>query len=342
MLAKNSVRRLVMLAAPILVAATAAHAASCPSLLGPGLHTVVVHGGGADRPMALLVPAGAKPGKALALVFDLHGSGSNGEAEALSTGLRDLADDRNFLVAHPDGAVSAADHPDQHFWNIPGVPLVTGAAVPPGTGDDVQFINDAIDAVAAETCVDPRRIYVTGMSGGARMTSLVACRLAARIAAVAPVAGLRAGLPGNGGDRAPSPEACQPSRPVPVVTFHGRDDPVNPYAGGGQPYWGYGVPVALRRWAEIDGCDPVPKVKRVSGHVVLEKYKDCGGEADVLLYRTEATAAEGGGHVWPGGQRPRDLPAGADPAAAARFNTGHEINASKLIWEFFDQHRLPR
>jgi polyhydroxybutyrate depolymerase len=324
------------------VAARVALADACPFLLGPGLHTVVVRSGGAERPMALLVPAGAKPGKPLALVFDLHGSGSNGEGEAVSTRLRDLADREDFLVAHPDGGVTAAGHPDQHYWNIPGVPLVTGAAVPPGTGDDVQFIGDAIDAVARATCVDPRRVYVTGMSGGARMASLLACRLADRIAAVAPVAGLRAGLPGSGPDQAPSPADCQPVRPMPVVTFHGSDDPVNPYAGGGSPYWGYAVPVALRRWVQIDGCDPSPKVKQVAKHVVLERYKGCKGDADVLLYRTEARASEGGGHVWPGGQAPRDLPAGTDPAVAAGFNPGHEIDASRLIWDFFKDHRLPR
>ncbi len=330
------------LATALSIGARAALADACPFLLGPGLHTVVVRSGGTDRPMALLVPVGAKPGKPLALVFDLHGSGSNGEGEALSTRLRDLADREDFIVAHPDGAISAAGHPDQHFWNIPGVPLVTGAAVPPGTADDVRFIADAIDAVARSTCVDPRRVYVAGMSGGARMASLLACRLADRIAAVAPVGGLRAGLPGDGPDKAPSPADCQPSRPVPVVAFHGSDDPVNPYAGGGSPYWGYAVPVALRRWVQIDGCDPSPKVKRVSKHVVLERYKGCKDDSAVWLYRTEARADEGGGHVWPGGQAPRDLPPGIDPAVAAGFNTGREIDASELLWEFFRDHRLPR
>ena len=204
-----------LLAAHLLAAPAAALADGCPFLLGPGLHTVVVHSGGAERPMAVLVPLGAREGKPLALVFDLHGSGSNGEQQALSSGLRDLADREDFVVAHPDGAVTAPGHPEQHFWNIPGVPLIGGAAVPPGTADDVQFISDAIDAVAAATCVDARRVYVTGMSGGARMTSLLACRLAQRIAAVAPVAGLRAGPPGTGADAAPAPEGCQPSRPVP-------------------------------------------------------------------------------------------------------------------------------
>jgi poly(3-hydroxybutyrate) depolymerase len=59
------------------------------------------------------------------------------------------------------------------------------------------------------------------------------------------------------------------------------------------------------------------------------------------LYRTEAPAAEGGGHVWPGGKPPRVLPPGMDAAAAARLETGHEINATKLIWDFFADHRLP-
>jgi poly(3-hydroxybutyrate) depolymerase len=54
----------------------------------------------------------------------------------------------------------------------------------------------------------------------------------------------------------------------------------------------------------------------------------------VVLYRTEATRAEGGGHVWPGGAAPGSGPVvpGAD--------TGHEVDASRIIWTFFSQHRL--
>lgn len=297
-----------------------AAAASCPTL-GPGLHTVAVRSGGVDRPLALLVPANARPGQSLPLVFDLHGSGGSGERQALVSRLRDLADRKDFLVANPDGAVTLAGKPDEHYWNIPGAPLVNGAAVPAGTPDDVQYVRDAIDAIAAATCLDRRRVYATGLSGGGRMASLLACQLADRIAAVAPVAGLRAGLPGTGADHAPAAASCTPSRPVPILTFHGTGDPVNPYAGGGAAYWGYGVPVALARWLQIDGCRP-DKVKRSAPapHVVEERYTKCSDDAEVVLYRTEAGEDQGGGHVWP----------------------TQPFDATPLVWDFLSEHRLPR
>jgi len=69
-------------------------------------------------------------------------------------------------------------------------------------------------------CVNEQRVYVTGLSDGAFMTSAVACEYANRVAAVAPVAGIQ--------DIA----GCRPARPVPVVTFHGTADPFVAFNGG--------------------------------------------------------------------------------------------------------------
>ncbi len=311
---------LFLLALAVPFAGGRALAADCPTLL-PGLHTIPVHSGGVDRPLVLLVPANVRAGRELPLVFDLHGSRANGEQQALVSRFRDLADEKDFLVANPDGAVTLPGKPDEHYWNIPGTILVNGAAVPNGTPDDVQYISDAIDGIAASTCVDRRRVYATGLSGGGRMASLLACQLPDRIAAIAPVAGLRAGLPGPGPDAAPPPGGCAPKRPVPVITFHGTGDPVNPYAGGGAAYWGYGVQAAIDRWVAINGCR-ADKVKRSrpAPHVVEEQYAKCRDDAEVVLYRTEASDDAGGGHIWP-----------TQPLAA-----------TPLAWEFLSRFRLPK
>ena len=305
-----------------------AWAAPCSLDLAPGMHRIEVASGGQTRTVPLFVPAAARRGGPLPLVFDLHGSAGNGEIQAAGTGLRSLGELRGFMVANPDGAVTLPAAPDLHYWNIPGAPLINGAAVPEGTADDVQFISDTIDAIARQTCVDLRRIYVTGMSGGARMTSLLACRLSLRIAAVAPVAGLRAGLPGPGPDHGPLPGSCQPQRGVPIVTFHGMDDSVNPFEGAGGAYWGYGVPVALQAWSAFNHCSGTTQRRSITPHVVELRYTGCRHHADIVLYRIEASAAEGGGHVWPGG--PWSMAATERP----------EISASERIWEFFRRHPM--
>ncbi|MGW3571904.1 hypothetical protein ACWDSL_49920 [Streptomyces sp. NPDC000941] len=91
------------------------------------------------------------------------------------------------------------------------------------------------------------------------MASLLACRLADRIAAIAPVAGLRAGNPDPSDPTRPEPGSCAPARPVPVLAFHGQQDPVNPNTGGGPGCWPYSVPAAIDRWGTLDGCRIGPR-----------------------------------------------------------------------------------
>jgi polyhydroxybutyrate depolymerase len=302
--------------------------------LSAGEHVMRVVSGGGERAVRLYVPAVTRAGR-LPLVLDLHGSGSNGASQAEQTHLRAIGGRAGFVVAYPEGAVTQPDAPDGHFWNIPGVVLVNGAAVPAGTADDVRFIADTIDQLVAGACVDPRRVYVTGMSGGARMTSLLACTLAMRIAAAAPVDGLRAGLPAAGDPPRPDPASCQPERPVPILTFHGSDDPVNPFDGGGGSYWRYSVPAALQRWVELDGCRGAPERRRVAPHVERLRYGHCAAGAEIVLYRIDAPRSAGGGHAWPGSTIAAPGPPGAAMAPS------REIDAGELMWAFFRRHRLP-
>ena len=62
---------------------------------------------------------------------------------------------------------------------------------PAGTRDDVQFLSHAIDVAGSVVCVDTKRVYATGVSGGGRMASQLACDLPDRIAAIAPISGVR-------------------------------------------------------------------------------------------------------------------------------------------------------
>ena len=325
----------------------AAQAGSCAASLAPGLHTLDVSVAEGTRPLELFVPGNARAGRALALVLDLHGSGGNADRQAQDSGMRRVAQREGFLVANPNGAVTHAGSAENHYWSIPGVPLADGSSPPADAPDDVQYLSQAIDAIAAQTCVDAHRIYVTGMSGGARMSSLVGCSLSERIAAIAPVDGLRAGLPTAASDHAPEARSCAPSRPMPVVTFHGTDDHVNPYLGGGGGYWGYSVPVALKRWADINHCPGSRRERRVAPHVIELRYTGCPAHADVMLYRIEASRGQGGGHAWPTGTPPSGsesapLPAQAPsaPGAPQQIDVpSREIDASQLIWAFFRAHR---
>jgi polyhydroxybutyrate depolymerase len=295
-----------------------------------GRQSIEVLSSGHSRSVLIFVPSAVSSARSLPLVIDLHGSGGNGEEQARSSQLGSLGEKLGFFVANPSGGVFFPAAPDRHYWNIPGVPLAVGPT-PADAPDDVQFIDELIGQIAAKACIDPRRIYVTGMSGGARMTSLLACRLSTRIAAVAPVAGLRAGLPSPSNPSEPDPGTCTPARAMPIVTFHGTGDATNPFNGGGTPYWAYSIPTALERWSKLDHCRGTPSEERVSAHVTLLRYEHCSQGAAIWLYKTDAPGAEGGGHSWPGSIR--SLTADNRPST--------EINASELMWKFFQAHPLP-
>ena len=193
-----------------------------------------------------------------------------------------------------------------------------GAAVPAGAPDDVSFLQQLVTLLEQKYCVDMSRVYATGFSGGARMASQLGCDASTMFAAVAPVSGLRL----------PSP--CPSARAVPVISFHGTADPVDPFDGNGQAYWTYSVPVAATRWAAHDGCASRPVVSAPDSGVTLTAYGHCTGGSAVELY-----AIAGEGHEWPGGpQLPRSITRVLGPQSTA-------ISANSTMWAFFVAHPLP-
>ncbi len=276
---------------------------ACPRTTGQSV--VPVDYAGKRYPVTVYVPANA-PATA-PLVLNLHGSGSSGAGQLSYSNMAAAAD--GYLAAFPEGAIS---YQGGLSWNVPGV-----GTPPAGARDDVGFLDQVITTLTGTLCADPHRTYLTGYSGGGRMTSAFACARPERIAAIAPVAGLRAGRPTPGNTSVPDPASCRPGVPVPVIAFHGKQDATNPYDGGGTDLWQYSVPVAQQRWASIDGCGTGPSTTQVSTHVTLTTY------CDVQLY----TVADGG-HTWPGSPQ----------AKPENGNTTHEIDANTLMWRFFAAH----
>ena len=330
-------------AAALLVQPAARAASGCDADMRPGLNHITVISGDQKQQLDLLMPGSFKPSKRVPLVIGLHPSSGSGATFDQDTGLSAAANAKGFAVTFPDGGItqSGADGSSGHYWNIPGVPLIGGNAVPSGTRDDVRFIADAIDHVVAHSCVDAHRIYVTGFSGGARMSSMVGCRLADRVAAIAPVAGLRAGRATGPGFTEPDAGDCNPSRPVSVFAIHGTDDPTNPFPGGEGLRWGYSVERALARWASLDHCDAAPAVEALSAHITRVLYGACDTGKDVELYRIDARRDQGGGHVWPDGKRDLSTRAPAPSGGSGNAPTDQrrvELDATQNILQFFARH----
>lgn len=318
---------------------SSAGAAACDSTAAPGDQTITVDG--ASVPLYLPVGYGERP---VPLVLDLHGSSSSGLQSMAADGIRAVADANGFAVIAPNGAIPFNPSPgfSGWAWNIPGVPLVGTTVYPPaGTRDDIAFLSHAIDAVADVACIDARRVYATGVSGGGRMASQLACDLSDRIAAIAPISGVR--YP-QASDTPPYTVDCNPERPVPVIAIHGVWDPVNGFADTPPPEastlpaaigtpiagssWSYSAETAVDRWAANNGCRTErPKVTAVTANIDEIAYRGCHRNADVVLFKVKNS-----GHMSPGH---------GSPALAGFLNpTNTEVDGTVVAWEFLSRYRL--
>jgi polyhydroxybutyrate depolymerase len=266
---------LAVLAAPVAVLAQAS----------TGMQTI--SSSGAERSYLLYVPEnlGSAP---VPLVLNFHGSGGVPENQVRTSGFDAIAEREGFVVAFPAGAFS--NTVSERSWN---------ANVEPGV-DDVQFARDIIADVSSRLNIDATRVYTTGFSGGARMSSRLACELSDLLAAAAPVAGLQ------------YPDGCTPDRTIPVLAIHGKADQVNNYelAENSRPYWRMGVETAVERWRAANACSDRLAVSPVAENVELREWSDCAADAEIRFY-----VISDGGHVWPAW-------------------------ASEAIWAFFEAHSL--
>jgi polyhydroxybutyrate depolymerase len=200
----------------------AAAAASCRT----GTYDVALTSAGKRRTARVHIPrqAGSKP-QPLYLV--LHFAGGTGAQMEGVSGFDALGDRRGFVVAYPDALPRS-----RPFWNA------TEAGSKP---DDVAFARGLVDLLAKRGCADPARVYATGVSNGASMSYLLACRLGDRLVGIAPVAGsYLTDLP------------CDPPRPLSILEIHGTGDTVAPY--GGREGRTMSVPDFLAAWRTRDRC----------------------------------------------------------------------------------------
>jgi polyhydroxybutyrate depolymerase len=273
----------------------------CPAdALIPGQYNGIdLEHDGVMRTYNLYVPVGHDPTVPAPLLLNFHGYTSNAAQQQFFSSMDPTADAYGLVVAYPQGL-------DQS-WNA-GTCCGTSAA----TGvDDVGFALAVIADAKTRACLDPKRVYATGMSNGGFLSHRLACEQADSIAAIAPVAGV-IGIP---------LADCNPTRPVPVLHFHGTEDALVPYEGGTA---GPGAVDTVAAWSERDGCAGTPTESFNQDDVHCEVTDDC--EAGV---RNELCTVEGGGHCWPGTQL---CPYGTSTLT---------ISASDRMAEFFLEFTLP-
>jgi polyhydroxybutyrate depolymerase len=306
---KNRIKRsLRILLALIGLSASLALVAAIAYLLSDHTNGSIISSG-RKRSYLLYVPKTYNPATPTPLVISIHGYAEWPAHQAQLSRWNDLADQYGFIVVYPSGT----GLPKR--WQARGA-----SGSDPDSMLDVTFISDLIDKLETEYNLDPARIYANGLSNGGGMTFVLSCILSERIAAIGTV---------SGAFMFPWDE-CQPSRTVPTIVFHGTADPIVPYQGGPSDAFDLPFP-AIPDWvntlAHRNGCTGAPLEIPASGNVSGIKYNNCAASADVIFY-----TIAGGGHSWPGGVPMPKFIVG---------NTTQDIDATKTMWKFFQQHPLP-
>jgi len=255
--------------------------------------------GGRKRTYILHVGKDAK--KPAPLVVMLHGASCTGRIQQALSGMDALADRHGFAVVYPDG--------ESKIWRYWGT-------------EDTTFIRTLVDALVKDGTADARRVYASGMSNGSCLSHKLAIEMSDRFAAIASVS---CTLPKIMVERA------KPSRPVPVLYFHGTEDKVAGYEGtafGSKRELLLPAEEMVAWWAKTNRAAAKPTVEKIpdkGDDTTVERWT-YEGDAPVVFYKIT-----GGGHTWPGGTKGQEV----------LGNVSKDIDASALIWEFLSRYSLP-
>lgn len=257
--------------------------------------------GGTPRRYTITVPPNHDPGTSepIPLVFDFHGllEGLAG-THPFATQFSAKAVAEGFAVVHPIGAGNGL------LWDVS---LQEG-------NPDLQFIDQLLATLDDTLCIDRSSVYITGLSYGGFMTSMLMCMRPNTFAAAAPVAGL-------------TNQCTATERKVPFLTFHGTTDPILSYDL---------FAAAPSEIAEKYGCSDPPTVTTldpdpdpVTGGPITRTVWDCTGVESAA----ESYVLAGGGHSWPGSVFFSWLGFIVGPTASS-------LDATDVIWDFFAEHHL--
>jgi polyhydroxybutyrate depolymerase len=313
-----------------------------------------------ERTYMLRLPKGYDPAQKYPVVILLHGMNQDTDDMERLTRFDELADKDGIIAIYPSalrgrwnigvtppsrrpsmmspggrgghrGGYGGGGYPGGGGGGYPGGGQQGGQrrdeeANKPAPADDIDFLNQMLDQVAAKSSIDLTRIYATGLSEGGFMAMRVGCALADRIAAIAPV-----------GAAMPKSMICLPSRPIPVVMINGTSDPVVPHGGGTEH--NLNLPVisvddSAKAWARINRCSEKPSSSKLPARekggmeTKVETYDACHDNAQVVSY-----SVKGAGNTWPGGEQYQ--------VEKEIGKTSQDLNANESIWNFLVTKKLP-
>lgn len=259
-----------------------------------------IDSGGQTRSYVMHVPPGYKATERTPVAVMFHGLGGDPDTVLKATDMVKQANKRNAIMVVPLGRGKVSE------WQF-RAPITD-------PNSDLAFVRDLVKEIKRDGCIDSSRVYAAGFSNGSALTLALACDASTKFAAYAAVAGPF------------FEQRCAKAPPASIIYFHGTADTTVPFAGaktviGPLP----AVNDTMANWAMHDRCPAAKAVTTASESVHYFAWTNCRAGTSVDIY-----AVVGGVHGWPGG----------GPMSPGRTSRTKDspVDATKLMWEFFDQH----
>ena len=281
--------------------------ATSPEAMGQGKFLTDTYSNSAGtRSYKLYVPRGVKEGQVLPLVVMLHGCTQNPDDFAAGTQMNLRADEEPYLVLYPAQPNSANANGCWNWFKESDQRCDVG---------EPSIIAGMTLEVMRQYTVDPKRVYVAGLSAGGAMAAIMGEAYPDLFTAVC----VHSGLPHGAAKDLPSAlmamqRGCGEgvsTNAVPTIVFHGdRDNTVSPRNGEA---------VLRGLFAKKRYKQEVEKGQVEGGRPYTRtRYLDGGGKV-----RLEGWRVHGAGHAWAGG------------SSAGTFTDPKGPDATRAMLRFF-------
>ena len=271
-----------------------------------------------SRAYRLFIPSRYKE-EPIPLVVMLHGCTQSPEDFAAGTRMNFIAEEQTCFVVYP---AQRSEANQAKCWN-----WFRAADQQRGRGEP-SLIAGITRQIMRDYSVDPKRVYVGGLSAGAAAAAVMGATYSDLYAAIGVHSGLACGAAsdfpsamvamrqGRGSDHRRVPLGDRP--PVPTIVFHGdRDNTVHPNNGG----------QVLAQ-----------SMRTTSTQRKVHRGRVPGGHAYTRTTHTDATGRgifehwniHGAGHAWSGG------------SDTGSYTDQRGPDATREMLRFFLEHSLPR
>ena len=312
-------RAILTTLAALTMTSTAAGAAAAQSAGTFEWHTYTGEAGTRRYKLFVPVTVSAAASRPAPLVVMLHGCTQDPDDFARGTRFNALAAEAGVMVAWPE---QTGQHHPQKCWS-----WYDPAHQASGRGEPALVAGITREVMAAHT-VDPKRVYVAGVSAGAAMAVNTAAAYPELFAAVASHSGIpyRAAsdvphaisvMHGGSPDPAILAYALQDAlggRRLPLFALHGAADAVVSATNSRQ---------LAAQWAGVLGLSASPAERSTEGGLAVERTRWNAADGGTAV---ELVIVDGLGHAWSGGS-----PDGT-------FTDARGPDASRLILRFLLAH----